>query len=178
MLVIAISTLTLFTRALQSNISGGRSSQLSTFVGADIEAVNQTPVDQDAWSVAGTAAGVLDLPARFWDTGRYYESDDLPNHIGDEKWVTSVGDADGPILWSRAAAVRKYSLSDISIIISSDAAVLVTGGAAGASPMLFDNPLTNDANAHITEFRVSITEQRGQDGATGKYMKVGHFRAF
>ena len=37
---------------------------------------------------------------------------------------------------------------------------MVTAGGAGASPFLFDNPLTSDDNAHLTEIRVTVKEQR------------------
>ncbi len=181
LLVVAVSTLPLFTRALENNLSGGRSSQLSTFVVGDIESVNQTPVDQDAWMVGTTPEGVLDLDSRYWDMGPLYDTD-TPNFLGDEKWIASEDEAEGLILWSRSASVRKYSLADIQIVISSDAGGVVTGGddpSADFSPMLFDNPLTDDSNAHLTEMRVTIREQRGTLAAsTGRGMTVGHFRAF
>lgn len=175
LLVIAVSVLPLFMRALESNLTGGRSSQLSTFVSGDIEGVSQEPVDQDAWDVKGTGDGILDLGEDFWDTGPT-----APNlHLGDEKWVDTQADATGPssLLWSRQIEVRKYSLADIQILIGSDpTAGLVTGG---VNPMLFDNPLTDDTEAHLAEIRVTIKEQRDSlPAASGKRLTIGHFRSF
>lgn len=176
LLVIAVSILPIFVRAIDSNLSGGRASQLSTFVSADIEGVNQEPVDQDAWDVAASLTpGVLDLGDDFWDIGP-----PLPGlKLGDEKWVDLETDATGPgsLMWSRNVSIRKYSLSDVQILIGTDpAAGLVTGG---VSPMLFDNPLTDDSEAHIAEVRVTLKERRDAlPAASGKRMTVGHFRSF
>ncbi len=175
LLVISISVLPLFTRALESNISGGRSSQLSTFVSADIEAVNQLPVDGDAWDLP--MSGVLDLGTQKWDVGALFDADAV-HYLGDEKWVDDGDSHDGPLMWSRNAEVRKYSLADIQILIGTSGG-LVTGGAAGASPFLFDNPLTTDENAHLAEIRVTVKEQRNAlPAASGKRITVGHFRSF
>ncbi len=181
LLVIAVSILPIFTNAINSNLSGGRSSQLSTFVSGDIETVNQAHVDQDAWAIAGSPSGILRLANRFWDIGPLYDTN-VANHLGDEKWVAGEDDASGPITWYRGATIRKYSLADIQIIISSDSGGVVTGGSdplTDFSPMLFDNPLTDDSGAHLTEFRVTIKERReALPGAAGKRMTVGHFRTF
>lgn len=175
LLVIAVSVLPIFMRALDSNLSGGRSSQLSTFVHADIEAVNQEPVDQDAWEVGGTGTGVLALGEDFWDIGP-----PLPNlYLGDEQWVDTELDATGPssLMWSREIEIRKYSLADIQVLIGTDPTTgLVT---SGVSPLLFDDPLTDDTEAHLAEFRVTIKEKRDAlPAASGKRITVGHFRAF
>ena len=175
LLVIAVSVLPIFMRALESNLSGGRSSQLATFVTTDIEAVSQEPVDQDAWDVGGTGTGVLELGEDFWDMGP-----PLPNlFLGDEKWVDTEADATGPssLMWSREIEIRKYSLADIRLVIGSGgAAGLVT---EGASPWLFDNPLTVDTGAQLTELRVSVKEKRDSiPAATGKRITVSHYRAF
>ncbi len=176
LLIIAVGVLPLFTRALESNIAGGRSSQLSTFVGADIEIVNQGPVDDDDWSIAGEPGGVLDLGTKYWDIGNLY-SPTVPDELGDEKWLdeADVGSHEGPIMWGLSASVRKYSLADLHILLGTGG-VLVT---EGESPFLFDDPLTDDENAHIAEVRVTIREERtGLPAATGQRITVGHYRAF
>ena len=173
LLVIAVSVLPIFMRALESNLSGGRSSQLSTFVSTDLEGVNQEPVDQDAWDVGGTGTGVLDLGDDFFDLGPSSPS----LYVGDEKWVDTEADATGPgsLLWRRNISVRKYSLADVQILVGAGGG-LVT---AGESPMLFDAPLTDDAEAHLAEIRVTIKERRdGVPAASGKRVTTGHFRAF
>ena len=176
LLVVAVSVLPLFTRALESNISGGRSSQLSTFVTADIESVNQMLVDRDEWDVAASG-GTLDLGTTFWDLGPLFDTAGVPDTLGDEAWVDAVTDAQGPVLWSRNISVRKYSLADLQILAGTD--VAEDALTAVGNPMLFDMPLTDDEDAHIVEVRVSIKENRDAlPVGSGKRITVGHFRAF
>ncbi|MCP4250943.1 MAG: hypothetical protein GY778_28230 [bacterium] len=172
LLVIAVSILPIFVRALDNNLSGGRRSQLSTFASGDLEALNQVPIDQDAWSVAGEPGGVLSLGSRFWANG----SVSNPVTLGDERWVDLETDAPGElILWQSDAAIRKYSLADIQILVGAGGG-LVSGG---ANPMLFDNPLTDDEGGHFTELRLTIKENRDAlPAASGRRITIGHFRAF
>ena len=45
--------------------------------------------------------------------------------------------------------------------------------------MLLDTPLTDDENAHLLEFRVTMKENReALPAATGKRITVSHHRAF
>ncbi|MCP3961586.1 MAG: hypothetical protein GY719_27405 [bacterium] len=180
LLVVAVGILPLFMRALESNISGGRSSQITTFVSADIEAVNQLIVDRDEWDLTGSDFLTLDVGTNtgtdFWDIGTL--SDGVqPARLGDEEWVDEETDATGPILWSRDMVLRKYSLGDVQILAGTDATAdaLVTVG----HPMLFDSPLDTDLNAHLTEIRVTIQENRAEiPSASGQRITVGHFRTF
>lgn len=178
LLVIAVSVLPLFTRAMESNISGGRSSQMSTFVSADIEAVNQTLVDRDDWSV-DASGGVLDLGTVYWDTGPLFGAVGVPDKFGDERWTTDAdpNNAQGLLLWSRNTSIRKYSLSDLQILAGTDTAEAEI--TAVGHPMLLDTPLTSDQNAHLTEVRVSIKENRENlPVGIGRRITVGHIRIF
>lgn len=178
LLVIAISVLPLFMRALESNTSGGRSSQLSTFVNADLETVNQATVDHQNWDLSSGTGGVVDLGQRYWDTGVAYDGASMPAHLGDETWVDAETDAVGPILWQRQMTLRKYTFADIHATLGSDPdnPALFTLG----HPALFDTPLTAEGdNAHLTELRISIKENReGIPVDTGQRITVSHFRAY
>ena len=176
LLVIAAGILPLYTRAVSSNIAGGRSSQLSAFASADIEEDNQTSVDRADWSL-GLSGGVLDLGTLFWVGGQVYASEAVPYTIGNQhqKWLASPADSDGLVFWSRNVTIRKYSLSDLQILAGTD--VSDDEITAVGHPMLLDTPLTDDANGHLTEFRVSIKERRGTlPAATGQRTTVSHFR--
>ncbi len=194
LLVVAVSVLPLFMRALESNVRGGRASQVSALVTAEIEAINQATVDRPEWQLTGDNVGVRETGTLYWDTGKLAEGG-KPAEIGDEKWIdVAGGDApQGPVLWTRKLDVRKYSFADVhSAITSVGASELSTLG----DPRWFDSPLTTDDdgdlfNAHITEFRVHIREDRdgkpavfevGGDPETtvwmGQRMTIGHFRTF
>ncbi len=186
LLVIAVSVLPLFTRALESNISGGRSSQLATFVNADLETVGQASVDRDDWKIGAAPGGVRVLESYLWDIGPLFDTTS-PSRLGDERWIAAVEDPDGllepasgthdgPLMWARGTTIRKYSLSDIRILIGAGGG-LATGG---ASPYLFDSPVTaDDENAHITEIRVTVKEQRvALPAPNGQRITVGHMRSF
>lgn len=178
LLIVAVSILPLFYRALESNLFGGRRSQLATFASGDLEALNQQPVDQSAWSVSAAPGGVLDLGTSFWED----LTQTNPETLGDERWDApwTVGNTPtaGPgvlTLWRSDAEVRKYALADVQILVGAGGGV-VTGG---AHPMLFDNPLTDDDGAHFTELRVTIKEMRDAlPAASGKRITVGQLRAF
>lgn len=176
LLVIAVSILPLFTRALESNVSGSRSSQMSTFVSADLEEVNQLTVDRDEWEVAASG-GVRTLIPMFWDTGPLFSTPGIPEQLGDEQWIDDADDALGLVIWSRNVSIRKYSLSDLQILAGTDVGddVIVAAG----HPMLLDTPLPDDESAHLTEVRVSIRENRNSiPVGSGRRITVGHFRAF
>lgn len=182
--VVAVSILPLFTRALQSNTSGGWSNVMSNFVGENLEFANQTVIDHEDFDLP--AGGVLDMGAQYWNSGSV-DADEANQTIGDEKWEDTAG-GPGLVLWMRKAKVRKYSFADISVgTISSDgSATLVPLG----HPELFDNPLDNDDGAdgykaHLTEIRVTVQPCRGCDGSEpdqflslGQRMTVSHFRAY
>jgi len=173
LLVVAVSVLPLFVRALESNLAGGRRSQLSTFAGAELEEVNQAPVDQAAWSVTGQPGGVLTLDSRFWDAG----APSVPDTLGDERWVDAEGDAVGLIQWQSDVTIRKYALADLQILIGSGPGGGVVSG--GLNPMLFDDPLSDDEGAHFIERRVTVKERRAAlPAATGKRITVSQLRAF
>ena len=180
LLVVAVSILPLFMRALESNTRGGRSSQVSTFVTAELEEINQASVDRADWQLVGASTNVLTFPTQYWDTGQLYTSDGSPAELGDEGWVDDASTAAGPILWSRDMTVRKYSFADVHVTIEVGGALLSTLG----DPRLFDSPLSTDSdgdvfNDHFTEFRVSLREDReGIPLDSGQRMTVGQFRAY
>ncbi len=176
LLIIAISILPIFTRALESNVSGSRSSQMSTFVSADLEEVNQLTVDRDEWEVAASG-GVRTLAPMYWDTGPLFGTAGIPDMLGDEQWIADETAAQGLVIWSRNVSVRKYSLSDLQILAGTDVSddIIVAAG----HPMLLDTPLDDDESAHLTEVRVSIIENReSMPAGAGRRITVNHVRAF
>ncbi|MEM7582402.1 MAG: hypothetical protein AAF560_03400 [Acidobacteriota bacterium] len=172
LLVVAVSVLPLFMRALESNTRGGRASQASTLVTAELEEINQASIDRADWQLVGATQNVRSLNRLYWDTGDL-ASDSSPAKLGDEVWVDSRGAASGPILWARDFEIRKYSFADIHITINVDGTTLESLG----DPRLFDSPLTTDGsgelnNAHLTEFRVSLQQDR-QEGVSDQLLNVG-----
>ena len=173
LLVVAVAVLPIFVRALDSNLSGGRRSQLSTFASGELEELNQQSVDQAAWSVAGAPGGVLERGSRFWDSGPNLE----PDLLGDEAWVDVLpADPDRLVLYQRSSStVRKYNLADIQIVVGAGGGL----ASSGVDPMLFDSPLADDDGAHLTEIRVSIRENReALPAASGKRITVRQFRVY
>ncbi len=195
LLVVAVSVLPLFMRALESNIRGGRSSQVSALVTAELEAINQSVVDRPEWQLTGGDVGVRETGTLFWDMGEQAAGGN-PAKIGDEGWIdVDGGDVPvGLVLWQRRLDVRKYSMADVHSGVTS------TGGVVGfetlGDPRFLDSPLATDDdgdlyNAHLTEFRVHIVEDRdgkpaevavgGDSDNTiwmGQRMTIGHFRTF
>lgn len=180
LLVVAVSVLPLFMRALESNTRGGRSSQLSTLGIAAIEEINQATVDREDFQLTGAVSGVRETGTMYWEMGPLYEGESAPAVIGDEKWIADDNDAVSPILWLRDIDVRKYSFADVHTSISVGDAELSTLG----DPRWFDSPLeTDDAgdlyNAHVTEFRVHIKQNReGIPIDSAQRLTVGYFRTF
>ncbi len=179
LLVVAVSVLPLFMRALDSNTRGGRASQVSTLITAALEELNQATVDREDFQLTGGDSGVRETGTMFWDMGALYEAGN-PAEIGDERWVADKGDATGPVLWSRELDIRKYSFADVhSSLEVGDSAIATLG-----DPRWFDSPLQTDDDgnlydAHITEFRVHIVEDREDVPInSGQRMTVGHFRTF
>lgn len=179
LLVVAVSVLPVFMRAVESNTRGGRASQLTSQVNARLESINQAFISRTEWQLAGDGNSVLATGTDWWDLGALYEEGD-PAAIGDERWVVDKNDADGPVLWSRQMDVRKYSFADVHSTISVGGVDFATRG----DPRWFDSPLVTEDdgsvyNAHFTEFRVHIIEDReGIPLDSGQRMTVGHYRAF
>ncbi len=183
LLTVAVSILPLFMRALTSNTRGARSSQLTALVNGELESINQAGLDNPAWQLAGDGNEVIELGTRYWDTGHLADGSN-PTRLGDERWVDERSTAAGPVMWVRDLAVRKYSFADVHTTIDVDGETLSTLG----DPRLFDTPLGDMNNAHITEFRVHLRENRETfDPDTGERsiplgssqrMTVGHFRTF
>ncbi len=187
LLIVAVSVLPLFMRALESNTRGGRASQLSALTVGALEEVNQATVDREDFQLDGTTtvlpdgtiAGVRHTGTVYWDLGKLYEEGD-PADIGDERWVADKDFAAGPVLWSRSLDVYKYSFADVHRAITVGASSLSTLG----DPRWFDSPLNSDDegdlyDAHITEFRVHIVQDReGIPVGSGQRMSIGHFRTY
>jgi hypothetical protein len=172
LLVISVSILPLFTRAMESNVAGGRATTMSTLVAADIETVGQTTVDHPDWNIT---SGVADLGTQFYNAGVPGSS-----HLGEAGWEEDRTDP-GLYLWQRSTEVRKYSYADVipGTVSVGDETTLVTRG----HPELYDQPLDDDdgadaANAHVVEFRVVINPDSSAADTVGQRMTVGHYRAY
>lgn len=179
LLVVAVSILPLFMRALESNTRGGRASQVTTLAVAAIEQINQTTVDHDDYQLEGGVSGVRETGTMYWDMGPFY-AEGSPAAIGDEQWVSDKSAATGQVLWMRELDVRKYSFADVHGTIKVGGSELSTLG----DPRWFDSPLITDNdgdlyNAHITEFRVHLVEDRLSGTLnSGQRITIGHFRTF
>jgi len=172
LLVISVSILPLFTRAMESNVAGGRATAMSTLVAADVETVGQTTVDHPDWNIT---SGVAVLGTQFYNAG-------VPgsDHVGEAEWKDDHTDP-GLYLWERSTAVRKYSYADVipGTVSVGDDTTLVTRG----HPELYDQPLDDDdgadaSNAHVVEFRVVINPDSSAAATVGQRMTVGHYRAY
>ncbi len=171
LLVVAVSILPLFTRALQSNLSGGRASNMTNFAASDIEAANQRTINHPAYDLEGQET--VNLGRRFWNL--VVDSTGRNAYIGDEQWEAD-DTGDGVFVWERSTTVRKYSISDITPLVQPDGTTLSALG----HPYKYDSPLTlDDSSVHLSEFRVTIRpNQDNLPAATGRRLTVGHFRAY
>lgn len=171
LLVVAISIIPMFTRALQSNLSGGRSSSMATFAASDMEAVNEKNIDHDDYALAGS--DFISLATEYWNMGTD-PTGEGNTYIGDEVWQDD--DTTGTILWERNTAVRKYAVSDILPIVDTSGTTLV---GYGVNPRMFDLPLkpSEEGSKHLVEFRVQIKPYAEVFGA-GRQITISHFRSY
>lgn len=185
-LIISVGVLPLFMRAIASNQVAADTTQLSSFMHASLEQLNQTPANStqiNAWLDSATSGGgggegggsatapesetgdqsfVKTSPMSYWDTGPRdpYQGGEVA--IGDESWGDDANPGAGPgsplVLWERQYEVRNYGYSDVH-------SGTITASADGTSatlyqvghPKLFDNPLPFvEEGAEIQEFRVQI----------------------
>lgn len=180
LLVVAVSVLPLFMRALESNTRGGRASQVSTFATAELEEINQATIDRADWRLLGNLENVRELDTLKWITGSLYKDGSNRDKIGDGRWVPETAATEGLSLWIRDMAIRKYTFADIHTAVEVDGVTLSTLGDA----RIFDSPLSTDDtgdlfNAHITEFRITLREDReALPLSAGQRMILGHFRTF
>ena len=190
LLVITVSILPLFSRSLQSNLTGGRASQMATFTAHDIEGANQRFVDHPAWNLGtDTCEGALDPCLKI--STNYFSVEDEAT-IGDEEWEPDTSGG-GLFLWERTTNLRKYTYADIlpgNIDLGSGTAVVPLGD---GHPELFDRPLSSDTGAagnsvHMVEYRVTVEPYKGTqisgsstpllDGTRQMQMTSGHFRTY
>ena len=113
LLVVAVSIIPMFTRALQSNLIGARASSQANFVSANLEALNEKLIDHEDYDLTG--GDFVAISPQYWWLGASEGNDTL----GDEQWKTTDADG-GLILWQRSLEVRKYSVSDILPTVSID----------------------------------------------------------
>lgn len=171
LLVVAVSILPLFTRALQSNLAGGRASNMTNFAASDLEAANQRTINHSQYDLEGQQ--VLSLGEAFWNL--VVDGTGSNSSIGDEKWQAD-DTGSGVFVWKRSTKVRKYSISDITPLVQPDGTTLSALG----HPYKYDSPLSlDDSSVHLSEFRVTIRpNQDNLPAATGRRLTVGHFRAY
>jgi hypothetical protein len=172
LLVVAISIIPMFTRALQSNLAGGRSSAIATFVASDMEQANQKFIDHEDFDLVGT--DFVNVATQYWNLGTSDSDGDGRQLLGDEVWQDD--NSSGSILWERTTEVRKYGVSDILPVVDTTGTIL-TG--YGENPRIFDLPLSpsEEGAKHLVEFRVQIKPYTESFGV-GKRMTVSHFRTY
>ena len=172
LLVVAISIIPMFTRALQSNLAGGRASAMATFAASDMEVVNQKTIDHEDYELEGT--DFVSVATEYWNMGTDSTDNEGNKYLGDEVWQDD--DTTGMILWERTTEVRKYAVSDILPIVDTSGTTL-TG--YGENPRIFDLPLkpSEEGSKHLVEFRVQIKPYGNVFGA-GKQITISHFRTY
>ena len=184
LLVVAVSVMPLFSRSIQSNLIGGRASEMAAFVTQDVEVLNQKLVDHEDWDLdietCPDGTRCVSLGEQFWLVP--IDSNDK-RHLTDGRWTDDETEADDDalVVWRRAAEVRKYTYSDVLPgIINIDGTTLTPRG----HPELFDVPIVNDdgadaTSAHLVEVRVAIDlNESGVLDDSSQRMTVGHFRAY
>ena len=173
LLVVAVSIIPMFTRALESNLAGGRASAMASFAAANLEEANQKRIDHEDYDL--DTATVLGFDPEYWSLGDASD-DDGNKFLGDEVWQST--DTDGLILWERNLTVRKYAVADILPTVSTDGST-VTG--FGEHPRIFDLPLkpSEESFTHLVEFRVEIKPHSDTVPVdSGQRMTISHFRTY
>ena len=172
LLVVAISIIPMFTRALQSNLAGGRSSAMATFAASDMEVVNEKAIDHEDYALEGT--DFVNVATQYWNMGEGAADGESNAYLGDEVWQDD--DETGMILWQRTTDVRKYAISDILPIVDTSGTTLV---GYGTHPRIFDLPLKpgEEGSKHLVEFRVQIEPFSESFGAGGQ-ITISHFRTY
>jgi len=172
LLIVAISIIPMFTRALQSNLAGGRSSAMATFAASDMEVVNQKIIDHGDYDLVGT--NFVSVATQYWNLGKDDTEGEGNKQLGDEVWQDD--NSTGMILWQRTTEVRKYAVSDILPIVDTSGTALV---GYGENPRIFDLPLkpSEEGAKHLVEFRVQI-QPYGESFGVGKRMTISHFRTY
>ncbi len=176
LLVVVVSIMPLFSRALQSNAIGGQASAMATFSMEDLEEGNQATVDHAEWKLGGSGGTMVDDALVF---AKEYWSGAAEDQLGDGGWQpdNSSGDL---FLWERSAKVRKHSYADV---LPGNLEVSGSGLTQVGHPELYDVPFPNETgakgkNLHILEIRVTIQPYTGLPLSQGQQMTVGHYRAF
>jgi len=179
LLVISVFILPLFSNSLNSTLSGGRSSELTTLAQQSLEMIGQRPLDHTDWNLTGDTCGT-DACVKESNPDHWYWPSSAADRIGEEGWVDT--DASAPFYWKRTLTVRKYSIADVSA-----GTVDVTGTKVDTlgHPNLFDSPLTSDSGAsafdvHFLEFRVNLVPDHDRTLAAGQQQQqitVSHLRA-
>lgn len=191
LLVIAVGVMPLFSRSIQSNLIGGRASEMAVFAVQDIEALSQKIVDHSDWKLNGPLGGdcggerCARLGTEFWQVPR----DPAARQVGGDRWVDTEttgwrgSAAPGAYIfpWRRSAEVRKYSYADI---LPGNLDIGGTTLTPLGHPELFDTPLTTDSggaatSAHVIELRVSVdlNESEVLDDQNQR-MTIGQFRVY
>lgn len=135
MLMIALSIIPLFQRAVVSNISGGEATQVSTGgVRVGLERLNQTSLNHTDLTLLG-ADNVLTLNPVVLDSGTLVDGQ-AQAVLGDERWVAASA-VTGRGLWVRETQLRNFTYADIH---SGTIGVTGTGIVTLGDPYYFDTP--------------------------------------
>ncbi|NJL26421.1 MAG: hypothetical protein HC897_00410 [Thermoanaerobaculia bacterium] len=158
LLLIAISIIPLFQRAVVSNISGGEATQASTGgVRVGLESINQTTLNHPDMSLPGTS-NALALSPMVLETGPLVEGQ-AQAAVGDERWISApdwpsaLPVLNGRALWARTAQLRNFTYADIH-----SGTISVTGGGIVTlgDPYYFDSPRSGSERWDIKENTVTI----------------------
>lgn len=181
LLLIAISIIPIFQRAVVSNISGGEATQVSTGgVRVGLESMNQMTVNHPDITIPETS-NALALDPLLLDTGTLIEGQ-AQALLGDERWIaapdwpSSEPTLTGRALWVRQTQLRNFTYADIhSGTISVTGNTVVTLG----DPYYFDTPRVGNETWDIKENRVEISGNRESGPlGPGQHLAVGMLRAY
>ena len=189
MLIAAIGILPLFITAIQNNVAGFESSQITSHTRSQLEGLQSTPIDHESLNLVATSTSSpavrsavgggdeLPLGQFYWD-----QAAASPNpafaRLGDGDWIQDESAAKGLIFWRRQSIIRQYAYADISdgVVDVNQTGQLFTLG----HPKLFDRPLGADAHPSAVQFKeqdVEIESQRAKSLSSGTgNLKTSYFR--
>lgn len=181
LLMIALSIIPLFQRAVVSNISGGEATQVSTGgVRVGLEVINQMTLNHPDLTLAGTS-DALALSPVVLETGALVDGQ-AQAVLGDERWIaapdwpSSLPTLNGRALWVRSTELRNFTYADIH---SGTISVTGSGIKTLGDPYYFDTPRSGSETWDLKENRVSVESTRdGSPLGAGQHLTVSLMRSY
>lgn len=153
LLVVLISIVPLFPRAMASNLAGEESTQASVYGRSSLEENLQQ--DFNNWRLEIIAGSEL-VTNEYWSQGERTK-------FGDEEWLPGVAPSGGTDKWTRTLTVRQFQLTGVDDSDGDGVIDVVFGLEDLDEDGYFDNPMptgTPRQAIHLKELDVQLTNLR------------------